>query len=181
MSMLIKTQIIALILVCALPTPTNALNKSRKQQLPRFKDYPVTKVWRGKAAPLKVNDSVERMFQSTLRRAAIDPPNFAGHYRLARWGCGAECMVGALIDLRTGQINAAPLANKSNDASRFNICQSAYYPSEIKHRVDSRLIIVRCGLNFILRLNKNVPDTYYLVWENKRFRLLRHLHTRPDS
>lgn len=32
-------------------------------------------------------------------------PNFAGHYILTTWGCGTSCLMGAIIDARTGKVH----------------------------------------------------------------------------
>ncbi len=39
-------------------------------------------------------------------------------------------------------------------------------------KLDSRLMIIRCGMNYSEELQKNLPDTYYFVWESNRFRQL---------
>jgi hypothetical protein len=36
--------------------------------------------------------------------------------------------------------------------------------------LNSSLLIVRCGLNFSERLQRNVPDVSYFVWEGDPFR-----------
>lgn len=36
--------------------------------------------------------------------------NFAGHYNLARWGCGTSCQNGAITDLKTGRVYDIPTA-----------------------------------------------------------------------
>ncbi len=50
------------------------------------------------------------------------------------------------------------------------MCTASFEGSDDEFRIDSRLMIVRCGMNFSERLQKNIPDTYYLVWENDHFR-----------
>jgi len=44
--------------------------------------------------------------------------------------------------------------------------------SAVEHRVDSRLVIIRAGINYSETLKANVPDVYYFVWEGHRFRQL---------
>lgn len=39
-------------------------------------------------------------------------------------------------------------------------------------RLDSRLLIMRCGKTYVERINRLVPDTFYFVWENEHFRQL---------
>lgn len=58
----------------------------------------------------------------------------------------------------------------------FNVCPSAFEGSGVEVHVDSRLMILRCGLNYDQQLQRNVPDAYYFVLEGQRFRELAHLH-----
>jgi hypothetical protein len=81
-------------------------------------------------------------------------------------------MSGAFLDLQTGTVLSPPLAT---GAARFSVCQSAYENSSVDYRLDSRLIIVRCGLNYSERLDRNIPDAYYFVLEDNRFRQILHL------
>lgn len=37
--------------------------------------------------------------------------NFAGHYNVARWGCGTSCINGAMTDLKTGHVYDLPPAS----------------------------------------------------------------------
>jgi hypothetical protein len=138
-------------------------------RVPRFEDFPVTETWNGIAAPVKLATPSDRMFRTRLTGASKQPPNVAGHYRFAIWGCGSECISGALVDLQTGRVFSPPLATST---ARFSVCQNAYENSGVEYRVDSRLVIVRCGLNYSERLQKNVPDTYYFLWQQNSFRQL---------
>ena len=36
-----------------------------------------------------------------------EKPNFAGHYRLAYWGCGTSCAMFAVVNLKTGKVITA--------------------------------------------------------------------------
>ncbi|MGH7110440.1 MAG: hypothetical protein ACREFK_08425 [Stellaceae bacterium] len=49
------------------------------------------------------------IFRTRLRRAAKEPPNFAGHYVVTQWGCGTDCFTGAAIDLKNGHIVWLPI------------------------------------------------------------------------
>ena len=71
---------------------------------PRLQDYPVTDIFRGKPSAPVLSTKEARMFRTELRRQAARGPNFAGHYTLALWGCGAGCANGAVIDARSGQV-----------------------------------------------------------------------------
>lgn len=51
--------------------------------------------------------------------------NFAGHYNLARWGCGTSCINGVITDLKTGKVYDIPTASL-----------------DYEFRNDSRLLVV---------------------------------------
>jgi hypothetical protein len=74
-----------------------------QSRAPRFRDYPVSEAYIGKNAPVVLKPD-DMMYRTRLREAAKKKPNFAGHYILAAWGCGAQCLMGAVIDARTGKV-----------------------------------------------------------------------------
>ena len=143
---------------------------------PKFEDFPAPADWKGAATELKLTNRSERLFRTRLLQASKEPPNFATHYRLTVWGCGSQCISGAVIDLTTGEVIAPPLAKSGNAWMSFNVCQSAYEGSGVEVRPDSRLMILRCGLNYDQQLQRNVPDVYYFLLEGNGFRKLAQLH-----
>lgn len=145
-------------------------------QLPRFEDYPVKEAWSGLPPNLRLTTRSEHLFRTNLTKAAKEAPNFAGHYRVAYWGCGSNCSSAALIDLQTGIVSPPPLSTPNGSTSdRWIMCTARFQGAEDEFHLDSRLMIVRCGLNFSERLQKNIPDTYYFLWEGNRFRRLLYL------
>ena len=161
-------------LVCALVISTNA-QENPSPRLPRFEDYPVAEIWRGTPTPPKLTSRSERLYRTRLTDAAKELPNFAGHYRFATWGCGSECISGAIIDLQSGDVYSPP---SPGDTAHFSVCESAYEDSGVDFRLDSRLILLRCGLNYSERLGKNVPDAYYFVWDGNSFKAVHHTGSR---
>lgn len=145
------------------------------QRRPRFEDYPVQENWDGRRAPLQLRSASERLFKTNLRNAAAEPPNFAGHYVLATWGCGSNCAAGAFIDLATGRIMQPPHTHGSTGWERWIFKGGMYNGSALTTRVDSRLFLLRTGLNYIEEIDDVVPDSYYFVLESGRFRLIRHI------
>ena len=89
------------VIVLSLSAATGAAAQNR---LPQFKDYAVseTPIAANAAVVLKSRD--DRMFRTMLREASKEKPNFAGHYILTAWGCGTTCMMGAVIDAKTGKV-----------------------------------------------------------------------------
>lgn len=124
----------------------------------------------------KLTKPFERRFRAKLLNAATAAPNFAGHYRLVTWGCGSECIEGAVVDLSTGRVSPPPLSQGSNAVLYFSFCQSAYEGSSVDVKLSSRLMILRCGLNYNAQLNRNVPDVYYFVLNDETFRKIAELH-----
>ena len=144
--------------------------QSTPPAVPRFEDYPASQTWNGTPAPIQLVTSAERAFRTRLTNAARQSANFAGHYRLVTWGCGSECISGAIVDLETGKVFSPPLAKETSAPMHFSVCQSAYENSGVDFRLNSRLLVLRCGLNYSERLQTNVPDTYYFVWEGVGFK-----------
>src|SRR5258708_29779447 len=99
--------------------------------IPQFKDYPSKSVYKGRNAPLVLRLE-DRTYRTRLRAAASLKPNFAGHYILTAWGCGAECLMGAVIDAKSGSVYWLP---------HTICCWGTEVDDPIEHRLDSRLII----------------------------------------
>lgn len=77
---------------------------SAQTRVPQFKDYQVNETFTGKNAKLKLTKK-DMTFRTRLRYAAKEKPNFAGRYILTAWGCGTECLMGAVIDAKTGRVS----------------------------------------------------------------------------
>lgn len=104
-----------------------------QSSVPRFKDYPA-EVYSGPTAPL-VLSRADREYRTRLRWAAKNvKPNFAGHYILTTWGCGTECLVGAVIDAKTGKVY-----NWDFSLCCWGITDDHF--NAIEFRADSRLIV----------------------------------------
>ena len=108
MYMIAKALVLGCVWILALSTGP----EQNSQKLPKFEDFPVTKAWTGPPAAVKLTSQEERLFRTALREAAKQPPNFAGHFRFVSWGCGTNCLGGAVIDLETGEVVQPPLAKR---------------------------------------------------------------------
>jgi hypothetical protein len=51
--------------------------------------------------------------------------------------------------------------------------------SGLDYQLNSRLVIMRGGINYYDRLGRNVPDTYYFVWDEGTFRQIRFISGKP--
>lgn len=130
-----------------------------QSNLPQFKDYRVSEIYKGATAPLVLSHD-DLIFKTRLRWAARNQkPNFAGHYILTSWGCGAECVMGAVIDAKTGKVywwNFSICCWGADVDDKFN---------PIEFRPDSRLIVFSG-----LRNEKDDDDcAHFYQFENGRF------------
>lgn len=115
---------------------------------PRFEDYPIALQAMEEApaapapAPLVFATPEARRFRARLRAAAQQDPNFAGHYVLTTWDCGPQCLVGAAVDVRNGEVTWLPEvtlhASHASDASDAELLQAS---EPVRFRKNSRLIV----------------------------------------
>jgi hypothetical protein len=107
------------------------------------------------------------MFRTMLRENAAKGVNFAGHYVVATWGCGADCVSLAIIDARTGHVYFS--------RSVLSVGGFGYSPDEdrFQFRSNSRLLIVVGAPN-----DEGYVGRYYYLWKNNRLRLLRAVEDR---
>jgi hypothetical protein len=60
------------------------------------------------AAKPDVRSGRAHRYRTVLREESQEGVNFNGHYRVARWGCGTNCIEWAVIDLASGRVWMAP-------------------------------------------------------------------------
>jgi hypothetical protein len=126
---------------------------------PQFRDYPAVRTHYGPSAPVKLTKQ-DMEFRTRLRAAAKKQPNFAGNFVLATWGCGTTCIMGAAINVATGQVVQIP----------FTICCAMLTDPNfkpIKFRSNSRLIIF-AGL----RNEREPMGAHYYEFNGHKFRFL---------
>ncbi|HEY3837285.1 MAG TPA: hypothetical protein VGL72_11970 [Bryobacteraceae bacterium] len=131
--------------------------------IPTFDQFRVAVKFTGKPADPVLRTRTHQEFRTAIREAAAKGLNFAGHYTIAGWGCGAGCVSMVVVDNSTGRVLDAPFSVLAFDVGR------SYEGGEeqLEHRPDSSLLIARgcpeeknCG-------------TYYYEWSANRFKLLR--------
>lgn len=59
----------------------------------------------GEPAPVNFDSNPEaKLFLTTITDQVAEGANFAGHYTVATWGCGTNCIGYAVVDVLTGNI-----------------------------------------------------------------------------
>jgi hypothetical protein len=138
------------------------LAAANAEQAPTFEQFKVTERFTGAPAAAALRTKMQRNFRSVIRDAAQKGPNFAGHYTLAEWGCGAGCVSMAIVDEQNGQTFDGPFKLLG-----FDLSYEYGGDEQLTYKIDSRLIVARgcpgetdCG-------------TYYYEWVGNQFKLLR--------
>ena len=124
---------------------------------PAFKDYPVGEVFRGTPAEPVLSTRRARDFRTQLRNETKSGANFAGHYTLARWGCGAGCVTVAVVDALSGRVWFAPFTVEDGWKDGHVICDHS-----TDFRVDSELFVASGKVNGRF-------GTHYFRWHGTTF------------
>jgi hypothetical protein len=70
---------------------------------PKFTNYPVKEIYKGKPAAPILSKS-QRRYRTMIREGAKSKVDFAGHYTVPLFGCGAGCSGFYLVDSVTGKV-----------------------------------------------------------------------------
>jgi hypothetical protein len=140
---------------------------------PQFEDYPAG-VYKGERVAPRVGIGEARTFRTMLRQGAKDGINFAGHYTVVFWGCGAGCLIVGIIDVKTGTVYFPKELNgfgvwywdKNMEALQFKprsrlIIMSGYPATEMDRTVPA------CGL-------------YYYEWTGQALKVIQRLSRNCD-
>jgi hypothetical protein len=125
---------------------------------PKFSDYVVTTKFAGKPVPPVLSTPRARMFRTELRRQAATGPNFAGHFTLARWGCGAGCVYVAVIDASSGEVFMPELSFETVAARPGR--EACHHGSDFE--IDSELFIAQGQI-------RDKVGRHYFRWKEGRF------------
>jgi hypothetical protein len=132
--------------------------------VPNFKDYqvPALEVFKGEPAEPRFKTSGQRRFESRIHLAASRGADFAGHFKIAQWGCGTGCVQVAVIDVQLGDVFEGPFGTLPKARISFQAADD-----DLLYRLDSRLLVARgCP-------NEKACGAYYYEWTGSQFRLLR--------
>jgi hypothetical protein len=155
---------------CRIVTPSDL----RDSGAPSFNAYHVPDTPLAETPKLDLKSSATaRQFRTLLRQEITKGPNFAGHYRVAVWGCGTSCADFAVVNLETGRVIELDDFYATSTVY-FDIDNKKVFPasqsddSAFGFRKDSRLLVILGDLNE----DENREGAFYFVLEGERLRLI---------
>ena len=107
----------------------------------------------------------------------LQPPNFAGHYVLATWGCGTQCTQVAIVDLKTGFVyHPDRYGSVVADGVQPEILDGSWYATgALRFSATSRLLVM-FGTPQENIMHRGIS---YLVWgEDHKFKSVRFISKR---
>lgn len=103
------SHLIAVAACLVLPAAFASAQEGDPPPLPEFGEaYPAEPLGDRARQPVKIGTTRDSNYSTRLHEAAERDPNFAGTHRLELWGCGTDCLIGAAVDLLTGDVNWVP-------------------------------------------------------------------------
>ncbi len=176
--------------IWTLATLQPARSQNRTQPLPKFEDYPVNEVFDRTPHPPVLVTHDQRLFRTRIRegvekgwgvwingewgREQNKPgPNFAGHYIVIVWGCGAGCIRMAMSDAETGAVYNPPVSDGGLTLPILMLQNYVGGAARTEYRRNSRLMIVSATPRAGSR--DAVPYTFYFLWRDDHWKLLRRI------
>ena len=141
-----------------------------------FNKYPVTTISKSTKAKIDYNShEIARRFKTAITNEyKLNKVNFAGHYIVCTWGCGAGCLDGAMADIHTGIVYKLPMGETKN----FTVCVLDKNEDCVEYVKDSRLFITQICIQNKSTAKSDIQEKEYFVnvWNEKakKFDLIKH-------
>jgi hypothetical protein len=133
---------------------------------PKFAQYQVRTIFRGKPARAVISTAKARQFKTRLREDSRLGPNFAGNYTVVFWGCGTGCAQIAIVNAISGKVMWLP-------QDWVDIPDEPDVKPNRNYRLDSRLLIVTKS-----RYDAHASfAAYFYVMEKGRLHLIKQLES----
>lgn len=129
---------------------------------PAFAHYPALVRSGATSASPRLTSVEARRYRTVLREGAAAGPNFAGHYAIVSWGCGASCNELAIVDTRSGQVT---FDNRIRDIYSGHVGEINYKG----FRLNSRLLVI-AGMP---QEDEARDGVTYFEWTGSRLKLIR--------
>jgi len=142
-----------------------------------FRKYPADSRWRGPWHAPDVRHGPAHLYRTVVRSEGVGPPDFAGHFKVVRAGCGAGTICPLFVNLKTGRVTVlSSLLNVEIDYARADEVGKALGTDDTRlvYRRDSRLLVVLGTRNENMKLS---GATLY-EWRDNGPRLIRFIPER---
>ena len=134
---------------------------AQDKTLPKFGDYPVKTIYKGKHAKPKIFGDLKRYYESSYTSAIDGGVTFAGEYAIAKRPCGTTCVMPDIVSVKTGKVVEVPFS-----ISGWREYRDDFEPVEVKP--GSRQIV------FLGARNEKLPlGLHYYVLEKGKLKFLR--------
>jgi hypothetical protein len=80
-------------------------------RVPKFEQFPAHTYSYKLNGRVDLSNPAAYQFRTRLREGARQGANFVGHYTVVAWGCGTNCINGAIIDMFSGHVEFLPTVN----------------------------------------------------------------------
>lgn len=142
---------------------------------PRFEDYPAKAERIAHPARVDLNsDPGAREFRTTLKRATQQGVNFAGHFSIATFGCGAGSVCWKIVDVRSGRVFSAKPAEISADNVGEKQPRAPKGVTDLlwmRFRADSALLVLMGAPDE----DESAEGVTYYRWTGERFELVKRI------
>ena len=146
---------------------------------PRYEDYTAAGRFHGHVAPIQPGgDPRIRRFSTRLRHGAMAGPNFAGHFTIVGWGCGASCLQFAIVDAETGRVAFPdPIMNVTTNDVGADATEGGVTFNALRFQVQSGLLVIMGSINE----KKSSAGIQYYKWTGTRLVHVRTIRSRKSS
>lgn len=125
-------------------------------QAPGFSTFPVSTIYSDTPHAPRLDTKQARLFRTVLSAQASRGPNFAGHFTVALWGCGAACVSWAILDAKTGAVWMAPFTVSTGSCTGT----AEYCGPSIDYQLNSELLVIRGSLH------EEQAGLFYFRWHD---------------
>ena len=167
MRLLITGLVLVAGVLCAQSKPCQS------DKLPKFSDFTVHAVFSGKPKQPILTTKLEHLYRTTIREAAMNGTNFAGHFAIAEWGCGTGCHDFVVVDVRTGKVYDPPFRDLNFHMPPPDLFVDSdpnwfCFADVIRYRKDSDLLVVegclddkQCGRTYFRMVNTGLKQVAF--------------------
>ncbi len=148
---------------------------------PTFKSYPVTTRETVSSPKLDLTSNpIAKRYRTVLRREVGKGSNYAGHYRIAFWGCGTSCAMFAVVNLKTGRVITP---HGFTTVSGVHLAADEFLPNTesdgwaFRYKSDSTLLVVVGALDE----NESRQGAFYFVLKGETLRQVHSTVVRKNS